>query len=331
MTISIDIAYFWGVVISTMLYAYLQRITDPNPSVPYLEDLSLPLAIITGICFTVAAILTDGLTIYRLFMIWNRNVWICIAPTFTLIGMNCMRFRDVCSNGRGRRKYQVVWNYFRIVRLSLSSVAARLMRMNPYSWLITTFVVGICTNFTALVTATGLVVYKLLSNNRATATGGTSHVKLVMAIMIESTVLYSCVFRIFPITILPTILDGLGADIDDSYMYLVESSRSSLIGVRFHPFAIDTLVSFLPSGTKLINLLVLVSQSNVAYIFFCMVIPIIGIASNLLIIHVGYEKYFKDLASSRGTLSNIATGNGNINTSNASTSSALAHALIALL
>ncbi|KAK7468456.1 hypothetical protein VKT23_002968 [Stygiomarasmius scandens] len=51
------------------------------------------------------------------------------------------------------------------------------------------------------------------------------------------------------------------------------------------------------SGTKFINLMLLIAGTNVAYVFFCLVIPVIGIASHLLIIHVGYEKYSRHFSS----------------------------------
>ena len=46
-----------------MGYAYVEHIEHPGTQPPFLEDLSHPLAIVTGVCFTVAAILTDALTV----------------------------------------------------------------------------------------------------------------------------------------------------------------------------------------------------------------------------------------------------------------------------
>ncbi|KAL1716569.1 hypothetical protein EV715DRAFT_265211 [Schizophyllum commune] len=264
MALSVDVAYMWGIVISSFLYgvylvmfcialyilllplqpsyrarrepvnrvlhfiaqclrmgyAYVEHIEHPGTQPPFLEDLSHPLAIVTGVCFTVAAILTDALTIYRLYMIWARNIWVCVAPALTLVGMMVCGF-VMCA----------------VTQEAGSEVM--LYGTSAGYWLIATFIVGLCTNFVAL----GLIIVRFTKRDRAQpeSARGVGGISLVITVIIESTLIYS--------------------------------------------------------GTKFINLMLLIAQSNVSYTFFCIVIPVIGIASHLLIIHVGYEKYFKPLTS----------------------------------
>lgn len=287
MAVSIDVAYMWGIVISTFLYgvylvmfgialyilllpiqpsfrarrepvnrvlvtvavlmcitctlhfiaqclrmhaAYAQHIEAPGTQPPYLEDLSHPLAIVTGVCFTIAALLTDALTIYRLYMIWARNIWVCIAPAITLSGM------IVCG--------------FVMCAVTQEAGSEVMLYGTPAGyWLIATFIVGLCTNFVAL----GLIIARFAKRDRAQPQSdrGVGGLNVVITVIIESTAIYS--------------------------------------------------------GTKFINLMLLVAESNVSYTFFCIVIPVIGIASHLLIIHVGYEKYFKPLTS-HGPLSSERLG-----------------------
>ncbi|KAL1751058.1 hypothetical protein FB107DRAFT_188905, partial [Schizophyllum commune] len=220
-----------------MGYAYVEHIEHPGTQPPFLEDLSHPLAIVTGVCFTVAAILTDALTIYRLYMIWARNIWVCVAPAITLAGMMVCGF-VMCA----------------VTQEAGSEVM--LYGTSAGYWLIATFIVGLCTNFVAL----GLIIVRFTKRDRAQpeSARGVGGISLVITVIIESTLIYSYVS----------------------------------MSVASGPF-----LTLLSSGTKFINLMLLIAQSNVSYTFFCIVIPVIGIASHLLIIHVGYEKYFKPLTS----------------------------------
>ncbi|KAL1700588.1 hypothetical protein EV121DRAFT_263972 [Schizophyllum commune] len=143
MALSVDVAYMWGIVISSFLYGELGSVylvmfcialyilllpLQPSYRVRrepvnrvlvsvavlmciactlplFLEDLYHPPAIVTGVCFTVAAISTDALTVrasrtsciavliklladlLTLHMIWARNIRVCVAPAITLAGM----------------------------------------------------------------------------------------------------------------------------------------------------------------------------------------------------------------------------------------------------
>ncbi|KAF5344374.1 hypothetical protein D9758_013278 [Tetrapyrgos nigripes] len=208
---------------------------------PYLENTNKPLAIATGVCFTVAALLTDGLTIYRLYIIWNRSFNACILPIISLIGIL------VCG-------------------LAVCGLAAEMAPSAPLfgstaaEWLIATFVCGLTTNFIALASVT--VRFRQNAQDKKTsrvpgATGSRNTTKMVALIMLESAAIYS--------------------------------------------------------GTKFINLMLLVAETNVTFAFFCICIPMTGIASHLLIIHVGYHKYFGGSGIGTGSVhrsfsSRIASG-----------------------
>ncbi|KAF5361621.1 hypothetical protein D9758_007370 [Tetrapyrgos nigripes] len=185
--------------------------------VPYLEDLTQPLAIVTGVCFTIAAVLTDGLTIYRLYIMWNRKFTICILPVITLTGM-------------------LVCGFAMCAVTSEMSPSSPLFGTPAAEWLTSTFVIGLATNFIALSSVT-VRFRKNARDRKKIGLGVTGTTKMMMLVLVESSALYS--------------------------------------------------------GTKFINLMLLVSETSIAFVFFCIVIPIIGIASHILIIRLGWIKYFK--------------------------------------
>ncbi|THU87756.1 hypothetical protein K435DRAFT_762382 [Dendrothele bispora CBS 962.96] len=215
--------------------------SEEDGTIPYLEDIAQPLAIVTGICFTIAALLTDGLTIYRLYIIWGRKLSICILPTITLVGMIVCGF-VMCA-----------------VTLDMEPPRVKLFGTLAAKWLVATFIIGLTTNFVAL----GAISWKFWTNSRDKKAGSIKGVnttmRTVFVVLVESTAIYS--------------------------------------------------------GTKFINLMLLLAETNVAYTFFCIVIPMIGIASHLLIIHVGYEKYFRHVLTGESSgVTDVRSGNTRRNT-----------------
>ncbi|OJT08997.1 hypothetical protein TRAPUB_131 [Trametes pubescens] len=199
--------------------AYVVHGAEPFGPILFFADLKSPLSLVWAACYVFEAFITDSLTIYRLYVIWGSNIWVCIPPGLCVGAMLVSGFGTVISFSK-LDSGNDLW----------TNVAG--------DWLICAFVLGLATNILAV----SLIGYRILvRNRRVTAVSGVGSLKNVVVVIIESAALYT----------------------------------------------------FL----KTINLVLLLTKSNVAWAFLSIANPIIGIASHLLILRVAWMRHFKPATS----------------------------------
>ncbi|KAA1474703.1 hypothetical protein DENSPDRAFT_860464 [Dentipellis sp. KUC8613] len=138
-----------------MYGAYVTHLAEPSGPLLYFAQLSSPLTLTWATCYIFEATINDGLTVYRLFVVWGNNWIVCIPPTITLIGMTVS---------------------------GLGTVAA-FANIPPGA--------DIWTN--AAGTYVCLIGYRILVRDRKLSNMGTSSLKNVVVVIIESAALYSVI------------------------------------------------------------------------------------------------------------------------------------------
>ncbi|TFY71737.1 hypothetical protein EVG20_g1279 [Dentipellis fragilis] len=150
-----------------MYGAYVTHLAEPSGPLLYFAQLSSPLTLTWAACYIFEATINDGLTVYRLFVVWGNNYFVCIPPTITLLGM--------LVSGLGT-----------VAAFANIPPGADIWTNAAGTWLTCSFVLGLTTN----VLAVSLIGYRILIRDRKLSNMGTGSLKNVVVVIIESAALY---------------------------------------------------------------------------------------------------------------------------------------------
>ncbi|KAJ6515502.1 hypothetical protein C8R45DRAFT_956707 [Mycena sanguinolenta] len=171
---------FWGPIclfllitahwILTVDRSFLAFVYFKNGTLPiaFYGDLSHITEVVKTGFVSASLVVGDALIIHRLWVVWSRNIYVCIFPICTMLGL------AICGGGI---TYQL--SQYTIGEDIFISAAGR--------WITSDTVFTLCTN----VYCTALITWRIWRNSRLVAPYGSSNLNSLLGVLIESAALYT--------------------------------------------------------------------------------------------------------------------------------------------
>ncbi|EIN12516.1 hypothetical protein PUNSTDRAFT_141199, partial [Punctularia strigosozonata HHB-11173 SS5] len=166
------ITMHWAIDIFRLFRAFIGSGATVNGPLLFYANLGDRTYVAKTAVFAITGVIADGLIIYRLYIIWNRNLWICIAPILSLLPM------FGCSVG-------VLYHLstFKLAPGGNIFIAASGFKVAFYSVWSTTLVTNVL--------CTVLISLRIWSTTRKVRSMGSSNLTPMLSILIESAALYT--------------------------------------------------------------------------------------------------------------------------------------------
>ncbi|KAJ7213734.1 hypothetical protein B0H12DRAFT_370626 [Mycena haematopus] len=150
---------------SFLAFVYFE---NGNLPIAFYGDLSqITEAVKTGF-LTMALVTGDALIIHRLWIIWSRNMYVCIFPMLTTLGL------AICGGGI---TYQ----------LSQYTPGQNIFATAAGRWITSDTVLTLCAN----VYCTASITWRIWRNTRLVSPYGSQNLKSLLAVLVESAALYT--------------------------------------------------------------------------------------------------------------------------------------------
>ncbi|KAF7355648.1 hypothetical protein MSAN_01482500 [Mycena sanguinolenta] len=150
---------------SFLAFVYFKNGTLP---IAFYGDLSHITEVVKTGFVSAALVVGDTLIIHRLWVVWGRNIYVCIFPMCTMLGL------AICGGGI---TYQ----------LSQYTVGEDIFVTAAGRWITSDTVFTLCTN----VYCTALITWRIWRNSRLVAPYGSTNLNSLLGILIESAALYT--------------------------------------------------------------------------------------------------------------------------------------------
>ncbi|KDQ56609.1 hypothetical protein JAAARDRAFT_58887 [Jaapia argillacea MUCL 33604] len=140
---------------------------SPNAAVSYLSEISNIKNVVNSGVYVFTTLVGDAFMIYRLFIVWGRNLWVVLLPLLLWVAL--------LVTGSA-----TTWIFAFASSTNLFNSAG--------AWITASFVITLLENLVS----TGLIAYRIWITSRAWGDGATYSGSKIIQIIIESAALYSC-------------------------------------------------------------------------------------------------------------------------------------------